>query len=208
MIIVEVEFHYQKNKRIVPILLKNCEVGAIWEIRRQIRRSHSFALTTAIGQFPTLSCLMKIIIGVQLCTFALFHICIFICVFFVFILSFCVEFEVTPFILLYIFYYYYFFFFFIFYKYFLVFIIIINNFIYFCITNSKPKTSFENGIGMYIPKRQNKEYEPKTCDFLLALLNHPEDITFWNQATLEKIWKKNKLKLTTLIAHQWNLHQQ
>ena len=21
----------------------------------------------------------------------------------------------------------------------------------------------------------NKEYEPKTCDFLLALLNHPED---------------------------------
>ena len=31
-----------------------------------------------------------------------------------------------------------------------------------------------------IPKRQNKEYEPKTCDFLLALLDHPEDITYWN----------------------------
>ena len=55
---------------------------------------------------------------------------------------------------------------------------IIINFSYFCISNSKPKTNFENGIGMYIPKRQNKEYGPKTCDFLLALLNHPEDITY------------------------------
>ena len=57
-------------------------------------------------------------------------------------------------------------------------IIIIINFSYFCISNSNPKTNFENGIRMYIPKRQNKEYEPKTCDFLLALLNHPEDITY------------------------------
>ena len=116
---------------------------------------------------------MKIIISVHLCTFALFHICIFICVFFVFILLFCVEFKVTPFILLYIFS-----FFLYKYIYFLVSIIIIINFSYFCISNSNPKTNFENGIRMYIPKRQNKEYEPKTCDFFLALLNHPEDITY------------------------------
>ena len=55
---------------------------------------------------------------------------------------------------------------------------------------------------MYIPKRQNKDYEPKTCDFLLVLLNHPEDIIPTEIKQLYRKYEKNKLKLTTLIAHR------
>ena len=67
---------------------------------------------------------------------------------------------------------------------------------------SKPKTNFENGIGMYIPKRHNKEYELKTCDFFLALLDHPEDIIYTEIKQLYRKYGKSKLKLTTLIDYR------
>ena len=104
--------------------------------------------------YHTLSCLIIIIISVHFCMSALFHKCIFIYVFFVLFFLFCVEFKVTLFISICIHIFFSFFSFFIniyiFQLSVFIYIFIIINFRYFCISNSKPKINFENGIGMYI----------------------------------------------------------